>query len=213
MKNYDRIAVLFLEHIEIVVLSFLLSLVIAVPLGILAAKVKPLAPIFNTAFNIIFSIPSMAMFALFIPLFGLGKATAVVVLSFYNQIILLRSITEGFQSVDPAVLESAGAMGMTKGQVFRKVEFPLALPTLCTGVRLSVLSTISMATLAAVISAGGLGRLLFDGLRQNYFVKIYWGAILAAVLAFLASAILKKVENAAIRYAGGEETASFKKKI
>lgn len=203
LKYYDKMAEYLVQHIFIVVTAFVLSLFIAIPLGLLSVKCKRFAPFINSFFNFVFSLPSMAMFALFIPVFGLGAGTAVIVISIYNQIVLLRNIVDGFNSIDPLILESAKGMGMDKKQIFLEIECPLAAPAICTGIRLAVLSTISMATLAAMINAGGIGRLLFDGVRQTYYVKIYWGAILAAVLALLASAVLHKVEKAAMDNAAG----------
>lgn len=203
LKYYDKLFEYLIQHITIVVWAIALSMAVAIPLGILASRVKGLAPVLNSIFNFLFSIPSLAMFALFIPVFGLGKVTAVVVIAIYNQIILIRNIVDGFGSIDPLMLESATGMGMNKIQRFFWVECPLALPAFCTGIRMSVLSTISMATLAASINAGGIGRLLFDGVRMTYFVKIYWGAILAALLALSASVVLKKLENMALANANG----------
>lgn len=210
LKFYDKLAVYIVQHISIVLFAVVLSMLIAIPLGVLSVKCKMAGLILNTIFNFIFSIPSLAMFALFIPIFGLGQVTAVAVISLYNQIILLRSIVDGFNSIDPLILESAKGLGMSKKQIFIKVECPLAMPAICTGIRMTILSTISMATLAAVINAGGIGRLLFDGVRMNYFIKIYWGAILAAALALSVSVILRRVENYAISNANGERVKKRK---
>lgn len=212
LKYYDKMAEYLLQHISIVVVAFVLSLFIAIPLGVLSVKCKRIAPVINSFFNFVFSLPSMAMFALFIPIFGLGAGTAVVVIAIYNQIVLLRNIVDGFNSIDPLILESAKGMGMDKKQVFLKIECPLAAPAICTGIRLAVLSTISMATLAAMINAGGIGRLLFDGVRQTYYVKIYWGAILAAALALFASVVLRKIEKLAMENATGNRVKREKRK-
>ena len=204
LKNYERMGRMLNQHVYLVICSFLLSLVIAFPFGILAAKKKKIAPIINNVFNIIFSVPSMAMYALLIPVSGLGSGTAIIVLAIYNQIILVRNIVEGFDSVDKTILEAGKGMGLGSVQLFFKVELPLAIPKICTGFRLALLSTISTATLAAVINSGGIGDLLFAGLRQQYFIKIYWGTILAAILALITSLILRKLENYAIAKANGE---------
>lgn len=203
LKHYDDFLMYISQHLIIVLSAFVLSILVALPLGVLAVRHKKIGLLLNTIFNFLFSIPSLAMFAIFIPILGLGKDTAVVVISIYNQVILLRSIVDGFESVDLLIIESARGMGMNSGQIFLKIECPLAAPAICTGIRTSVLSTISMATLAAVINAGGIGRLLFDGIRMTYYVKIYWGAILAALLAFAVSAVLRRVENYAIANANG----------
>ena len=94
-----------------------------------------------------------------------GFVTAVLVLVIYNQFILIQSPTDGFTSVDAGVLEAAAGMGMTKGQIFRKVRLPLALDTMIAGVHISFISTIGIATIASTVGAGGLGTILFDGMR------------------------------------------------
>ena len=125
--------------------------------------------------SMIYAIPSLALFALLLPVTGLGMQTAVLVLVIYNQFILIQSFTDGFTSVDAGVLEAAVGMGMTKGRFF-----PEGSASAGTGYddrrrSISIISTIGIATIASTVGAGGLGTILFDGMRTQNVVKIVWG--------------------------------------
>ena len=113
----------------------------------------------------------------------------------YNQFILVRAFTDGLMRVDESVIESATGMGMTQAQIFVLVRFPLALDSIVAGIRIAIVSTIGIATVAATIGAGGLGSLLFDGMRTQNPVKMIWGTILCAGLVLMANLILKVIEN------------------
>ena len=143
----------------------------------------------------IYAIPSLALFAILIPATGLGKTTAIIVLILYNQYVLLRNFLAGLRGVDPAMLEAAAGMGMTTLQMLYKIRLPLSLNPLFAGLRLAAVSTIGIATIAATINAGGLGSILFDGLRSMNMYKIMWGALLSACLAIGANHLLLWLEN------------------
>ena len=194
-KHPEKIWRPFLEHIELVLITLAISLVIAAFLTILAMRSRKVEAFFNHLFSMIYSIPSLALFALLIPVTGLGKVSAVIVLTLYNQYLLLRNFTTGLREVDPAVTEAAKGIGMTDMQILFRIRVPLAKKSLFAGIRLAVVSTIGIGTIAASINAGGLGELLFDGLRTINVVKILWGSILSAGLAISINFILKAVEN------------------
>ncbi len=181
-----------------------LASIFALPLGVIAARNArvrgPLLGVLGT----IYTIPSLALFVLLIPLMGLGSGPALVALVAYAQIILVRNITVGLLGVDAAVLESARGIGMTVWQCFWRVEIPLALPVILAGARVAVLTTISIGTLAAFINAGGLGTLLFIGVSQSYPDKIVAGAIGVTVLALAANALTRALEGRAIRAIRGD---------
>ncbi len=181
-----------------------LASILALPLGVIAARNArvrgPLLGILGT----IYTIPSLALFVLLIPLMGLGFGPALVALVAYAQIILVRNITVGLLGVDAAVLESARGIGMTVWQCFWRVEIPLALPVILAGARVAVLTTISIGTLAAFINAGGLGTLLFIGVSQSYPDKIVAGAIGVTVLALAANTLTRALEGRALRAIRGD---------
>jgi osmoprotectant transport system permease protein len=204
LKYYMQMSILLLEHLHIVFLSIVISLVIAIPIGLLLARVKWLSTIVMAFFGFVYSIPSLALFSFLIPVFGLGKITAVVVLVVYNQYILVRNTLTGFASIDPSIIEAGEGMGLSTRQLFFKIQLPLAMPIIIGGIRIATVSTIGIATIAAVIHAGGLGVLLFDGLRMNYLPKILWGTILSSALAYCSNQILLSLETKALLKARGE---------
>ena len=130
-----------------------------------------------------------------IPVTGLGKTTAVIVLVVYNQYLLLRNFISGLYGVEPAVVEAAEGLGMRRMQVLCQIRIPLAKRALFTGIQLAVVSTIGIATIAAMINAGGLGTILFDGLRTLNVYKIVIGSILSAGLAVGINALFKVAEK------------------
>ncbi len=161
----------------------LFSVCTAAILTLLALYIPRLENFLQQLCAVIYSIPSLAMFAMFIPLTGLGNRTAVIVLVIYNQYILLRNTLAGLHGVENTVIDAASGMGMTRMQILWRIRLPLSKKAIFTGIKLAVVSTVGIAAIAASIHAGGLGALLFDGLRTMNIVKILWGSILSAVLA------------------------------
>ena len=195
INNSDKLGKALLDHLEIVVITLIISLLLAALLTTLAMYSNALSKILVYAFSIIYSIPSLALFAMLIPVTGLGKVTAVTVLVIYNQYLLLRNFITGLNQVEPAIIEAATGIGMSNWQIIFKIRFPLSKRALFTGVHLAVVSSIGIATIAASINAGGLGSVLFDGLRTMNVYKIIWGSILAAGLAIGVNTILGKFEQ------------------
>lgn len=194
--NYsDKLGKALLEHLELVVITLIISILLAAIFTVIAMYSKILSKIFMYAFSVIYSIPSLALFAMLIPVTGIGKITAITVLVVYNQYLLLRNFITGLNEVEPSIIEAATGIGMSNMQVLFKVRLPLAKKALFTGVRLAIVSTIGIATIAASINAGGLGNILFDGLRTMNVYKILWGSILSAGLAISVNAILSKIEQ------------------
>jgi len=204
LKNYDSMLTLMLTHIQIVMISIAISLLIATALSILILRSKILSMIVLSTLGVIYSIPSLALFAILIPILGLGKGTAIFVLVIYNQYILVRNISAAFRSIDPSIIEAGIGMGFNSFELFSKIQLPLALPIILGGVRIASVTTISIATIASVINAGGLGVILFDGLRMNYLPKILWGTIMSAGLALTANKILVYLEKLASFKASGQ---------
>lgn len=195
VKYHEKFLDALLEHVEIVLVTLLISLVLASFIMVITLKSKKLNNIIVQLFGAIYSIPSLALFALLIPIMGLGQDTAILVLVVYNQFLLVRNISAGIYGVDESITEAATGMGMNWLQVLLKIQIPLAFPMIMAGIRLAVISTIGIATIAATINAGGLGAILFQGLGSMNTYKIVWGTILCAVIAFVADAGLKKVEK------------------
>lgn len=145
--------------------------------------------------SMIYSIPSLAMFALLIPLTGLGRTTAILVLVIYNQYLLLQNFLAGLNGIDKSISEAAMGMGMTPMQALVKIKLPLSRKAFIAGIRIAMVATVSIATIAASINAGGLGTILFDGLRTMNPAKIIWGSLLSALLALLIDGLLRFAEK------------------
>ncbi len=199
IKHFDDLGEAVAEHLLLVASALLISLLLAAALTVLGTYSRIVSEAMVGLFSMIYSVPSLAMFALLIPLTGLGKTTAVVVLVIYNQYLLLRNFLAGLDGVDFGIVEAAAGMGMTKMQILVKIKLPLAKPALIAGVRIASVSTVSIAVIAASINAGGLGTILFDGLRTMNFAKIFWGSAASALLAVLFDGLLgffeKKVQG------------------
>jgi len=185
----------FVEHLELMFVSLAFSLLLAAFLTVISMYSNIVAKLLVNLFSMIYAIPSLAMFAMLMPLTGLGKTTAILVLVVYNQYVLLRNFLTGLHEVDHTIIDAATGMGMTKMQVLFKIRLPLSKKALFAGIRLALVSTIGIATIAAVINAGGLGTIPFDGLRTMNVDKIVWGSVLSAGLAIGANALLDLAEK------------------
>ena len=203
IENPGQVLRLLGEQLWLTVAALTLAALIALPLGVLAARNRRVRGPLLAILGIIYTIPSLALFVLLIPLLGLGFVPALIALVAYAQIILVRNITVGLLGVDAAVLEAARGIGMTVWQCFWRVEIPLASPVILAGVRVAVLTTISIGTLAAFINAGGLGTLLFMGVSQSHPDKIIAGAIGVTALALAANALVRALEGRAIKTVRG----------
>jgi osmoprotectant transport system permease protein len=191
-----RVAALLGQHVVLVLVSLLIALVIAVPLGVVAARNARAGSLILAATGALYTIPSLALLALLVAVIGLGQTTAIVALVVYAQMILIRGVVAGLRGVDPALVDSARGLGFTARQTLLRVEFPAALPVVLGGVRVATVSLVALATVAAWINAGGLGVLLFEGIGTNNPDKIFAGALAAAALAIAADLILRGAERA-----------------
>ena len=195
VKYNDKLMFALLEHLQIVLISLVISLILASLLTLVCIYFSTIQEIMLNLTAVIYSIPSLAMFAIMIPLTGLGKTTAILVLVIYNQYLLLRNFLTGLNEVDKAIIEAANGMGMRKIETLKIIQIPLAKKSIFAGIRLALVSTIGIATIAASINAGGLGAILFDGLRTMNTYKIIWGSLLAAGLAIVADFGIGRVEK------------------
>lgn len=203
IENPGQVLRLLGEQLWLTVAALTLAALIALPLGVLATRNRRVRGPLLAILGIIYTIPSLALFVLLIPLLGLGFVPALIALVAYAQIILVRNITVGLLGVDAAVLEAARGIGMTVWQCFWRVEMPLASPVILAGVRVAVLTTISIGTLAAFINAGGLGTLLFMGVSQSHPDKIIAGAVGVTSLALAANALTRALEGRALKTVRG----------
>jgi len=187
-----------LDHVELVLVSMVIALLIAVPLGMFIVQRPALRAVSIGIANVFQTIPSLALFGFLIPIpfiGGIGKRTAIVALVLYALLPILRNTYVGLSGIDPAVLEAAEAMGMTSSQIMLRVRFPLALSIILAGIRTATVLTIGIATIGAAIGAGGLGTFIFRGVALVSDSLILAGAIPAALLALLADFFLGLLER------------------
>lgn len=186
LRNRGEVFERTLEHIGLVGASMVIALLIGLPLGVVLVTRTKLQQWVIGAANVVQTIPSLALFGFLIPvpwIGGVGASTAIVALSLYALLPILRNTCTGISEVDPAVIESARGMGMTPRQVLWQVQLPLAAPVLLAGIRVATAICIGIATIAAAIGAGGLGVFIFRGLAMVNNQVILAGAIPAACLA------------------------------
>jgi len=191
-RNHSLLLRALGEHVQMVLTALVLSVFLAGLLTVMAMFFKRIGTILTYIFSIVYSIPSIALFALMIPVpgMGLGRTTAITVLVLYNQFILLRNFIAGLNGVDPTIVEAATGMGMTRAGIIFKVRLPLSLKPIFVGIRLALVSTIAIAVLAAFIGAGGIGLLVTIGLETGNNNRILWGVILSAGLGIITNAVL-----------------------
>jgi osmoprotectant transport system permease protein len=195
-KHLPEILTALWQHLVLSLSSVLIGFIIALILGVVCARRPRLYAIALTVTGILFIIPSLALFAMLIPLLGLGAKPAIAGLSSYTLLILLRNVVTGLRGVPSDVLDAANGMGYGPWQRLVRIELPLALPLIVSGIRIAVVTVIGIATVAAFIDAGGLGTIILAGIDQNYTEKILVGGILTALLATLFDVALSNAEKA-----------------
>ncbi len=198
IRNRAEVLQLTLEHLLLVARAMMLAVPLGVLLGIALTRRKALRQWILGAANVIQTVPSLALFGFLIPvplIGGIGDRTAIVALTLYALLPIIRNTFAGIAGVDRAVAEAARGMGMTEGQVLRQVEIPLALGVILAGIRVATVISVGVATIAAAIGAGGLGMYIFRGVAMVNNQVILAGAIPAAILAVLADVSLGWAER------------------
>lgn len=187
--EWDQIADAIVEHLVLTVLAMALGLVVSAVLAAIALRFQVMMTPINAVTSVLYTLPSVAVFALLAPVFGnLSRWTAILPLAGYTLLILVTNIVAGFQAIPLAVRDAADGMGMSAWRRVRRVELPLAMPYIVTGIRIATVSTVGLVTVAAIIGQGGLGRLIFSGLRRAFWTPMTVGASLSIVLALLLDA-------------------------
>lgn len=201
LAHPGEVGTLLLEHLKLTFGALAIAFAIAAPLGVLAARKQRAGALILGTLGVIYTIPSLALFALLIPVLGLGFPTALVALVAYAQMILVRNIATGLREVPAGMREAALGLGLSPLQALWRVEIPQALGAIVGGIRIATVSLIAIANLAAWIDAGGLGVLLFAGLQRDEPDKIVAGSVVCIALALLADLSLRGLERAARRFA------------
>lgn len=189
---------LTIEHVLLVAIAMAIAIAISVPAGILLTRRAGMRPWVLGFANIMQTVPSLALFGFLIPvplIGGIGKRTAIVALVLYALLPILRNTMTGILAVDPAVRESAIAMGMTGWELLWQVEVPLAARTILAGIRIATVTTVGTATIAAAIGGGGLGVFIFRGIASVDTTQILAGAVPASILALISDGGLGWIEK------------------
>jgi len=201
-ENWDDvIQPALVQHVKLTVVAVAIGFVIAFAAAVITHRFRIAERPFAAVSAIVYTIPSLALFQLLVPITGLTVTTVEVALVGYTLLILYRNILTGLRSAPPDVLEAARGMGLTRGQTLVRVELPLALPATIAGLRVAVVSTIALATVAAFVIPEGLGRPIFLALREDFKTEIIVAGALAVLLALLADGALVLLERAVTPWA------------
>lgn len=197
LDNIDDYVSPVAEHLVLVLASVLAGFLVAMVLAVFSHGRRWLIPVFIGTTGVLYTIPSIALFLLLLPITGRGTETAIIALSLYNLQIIYRNANSGLANVPASARDSGTGMGMTKRQLLWKVELPLALPEIIAGVRIATVSTVAIATLAIFAGAGGLGEILYnEGIQRGVFkTNIVFGSILAVTLAIAFDGLLVLVQR------------------
>ena len=183
LSDQSSIPSLLLQHLKIVGISMLISLIIALPLGLLVARYRRLyLPVITTT-GLLYTIPGLALLAFLVPVTGLSIATIIIPLVLYTQLVLVRNTAAAVNGINPLLPDVGRAMGMNGQQLLLRVTLPLAMPVIIAGVRVATVTTIGIASLASLVGQGGLGDLIFTGIQNQNYDQVVAGAIVIALLA------------------------------
>jgi osmoprotectant transport system permease protein len=189
-RNSADIAQALEQHASLTLQAVVIAFVLALPLGALAHLRPRLAgPVLGVA-GVLYTVPSLALFAILAPYTGIGRTTVLIGLVSYALLVLTRNVLVGLQGVDPAVRDAARGMGYGRTRMLFSVELPQALPSIVAGLRLATVTTVALVTVGVVVGYGGLGQLMFRGFRSNYHAEIMTATVLCLLLALVCDLVI-----------------------
>ena len=200
ISNNQQICDLFIQHIELTIISVVLAIIIGVPIGILVSHFSKINKPVMAIANIVQAIPSMALLGFLIPFLGIGILPSVFMVVIYSLLPIIKNTFTSISGINPQMIEAAEGIGMTKLQILFKVQIPMALPIIMAGIRISAVTAVGLMTIAAFIGAGGLGYLVFSGIRTANNYQILAGAIPACILALIIDFVAAIIEKAVVPY-------------
>jgi len=195
LNNWDLVFVALYEHVVIVVITLAIAAMLSLAIGIWAARSDRVMRWSLAVSGVLYTVPTLAFLALLIPLVGLGRANAIICMVAFSLMIMIRNVAIGIRGIDADVIDAARGMGLTPGQILRRIELPLAAPVIVAGLRIATVTVVSVAVVAAYVNAGGLGTLIFNGISNDHAPKIWTGALTACALAVAADAALSALER------------------
>lgn len=191
---------LLIEHLQISLISIIFAIVLGLILGIITSEYQKTSKIIMNIINFIYTIPSISLLGFLIPLSGIGDTTAIIALTIYALLPMVRNTHTGLTNINPLLLEAATGMGSTKFQVLYKIKLPLATPVIIAGIRNMAVMTISLSGIASFIGAGGLGVAIYRGITTNNKAMTIAGSLFIAILAIIADLIIGLIENKVKHY-------------
>lgn len=194
VNRIDQILYLTAQHLGLILVAMAVSIPLGLCLGIVAAYSRGFRAVVLYLVDLVTTIPSIALFGLLIPWFGLGSPPAVIGLILYTQLPVMRNTYDGISSIDPSVLEAARGMGMKELRILYRIKLPLATATILAGIRVAVVMGVGIATIAAYIGSGGLGEFILRGIARSDATMVLVGASLVSLLAIVADTLLKLAE-------------------
>jgi osmoprotectant transport system permease protein len=196
VNNWGRVLELTLAHLQMAGVGVLLAIVIGVPLGILLTRLRWLETLVVGAAGVLYTVPSLALFTMLIPLMGLGAVSTITGLVVYSLFAIIRNTVAGIDGVDRLTLDAARGMGMTDWQQLVLVQLPLGLPVIVAGIRTATVAAIGIATIGAVVNAQNLGILILEGISRGNTDRLLAGVIAVSALALLADWLLTRLSRA-----------------
>ncbi|WP_214409484.1 ABC transporter permease [Sphaerisporangium fuscum] len=207
-RNWPNIQHLLVDHVIMALVPVILGLVVALPLGLASARWRVLYQPTVGLMNVVYSLPSLAVFIVLIPLTGLAEQTTVIIpLTFYSLAVLIPAVVDGLGAVPDHVRQSAVAMGFGQMRRLLQVELPIAVPVVLAGLRVATVSSISLVSVGALIGRGGLGYLFIDGWQRQFYTPIIVGIVLVVALAVLADGLLVLAQRLLTPWARARRTA------
>lgn len=196
LQNFAAVLTLTGQHLLMTFVTLVIAIAIAVPLSLVIMRYRFLSVPVLGLLGTLYTIPSLALIILLVPIFGLNRISVIIAMVIYSQVILVRNLTVGLNGISTAVMEAARGMGMNGWQCWWQIQVPLVLPIFLAGVRIAAVVSVAIATIGAKFGAGGLGVLLFEGIAQaGRYDKIWAGAIAVSILAFVLNAGLLALQH------------------
>lgn len=204
-RNGDDILQATLQHVVLVVMSVVLAVAVAVPIAVLVRRRRVALTLATGTATVVYTVPSLALFAMLVTFVGIGRLPAIIGLAGYATGVLIRNTLTGLHDVPTAAVDAARGMGMTTRQILTRVELPLAIPAVLTGIRLATIETVAIGTVAVFVAGGGLGSLIYsDGIQRDlFFTPILVGTVIAVALALMFDLALTGVQRRVTRWQRG----------
>ena len=195
VRRWDYILELSLQHLNVVLTALSISIALGITIGFLITFNKTLSNFVLSIASLMMTIPSLALFSVMVPIFGIGSVPAIIGLVGYTQLPIIRNVYAGLMNIDSAVVDSAKGMGLSAVKIMFKIKIPLAMPVIFAGIRTSVVLGMGIAAIASYIGAGGLGVMIFQGINRANMNMIMAGAIVISVLTIIMDWVLLQIQK------------------